>query len=168
MPRGIPNKPADEASTEAPKEKTAISKKIPVLTASGKAITKTEFGYDFENVHISADIPVNVLFLAFRETAGDNERSSKARSAIFEGEGWINEYALKDRKHRVRYLNGVINYGKESWSVPRVGPEVFLRVIADQLNSNGAIKTHFSGDEEWKLAKAKEGVKVAINALIGQ
>lgn len=165
----MPVKKDTDTTTEAPPEvkstPAAESVKIPVMSARGKAITKTEFGYDFENIHIKNDVPLNVIALAFVTRAGETEKMMRVKEEFFVAQAFLNNYALHEKKHRIRERNGVITYGNESFTIPGVSPEVFLRIIDDNLKSNKALKQHFAGKREAERAQAMMSVSKTLKLL---
>lgn len=148
------------------KPKGTVDKKIPVLSVPGKVLEVTEYGYDFENIHISKDVPVNVIAQGFVERLGDPPNKNLILDEFDVPQGFLNEYALHLKKHRIRVRNGVITYGVESWPIPAVSPEVFLRILEDRLKTDQGINRYFSGVNSARKALALTGVVKAIKKLI--
>lgn len=177
MPRGIPNpKPEDGQSnaavlddpevltTETPVKAITptppiVARSIPVASMPGKAIKVTEYGYDFQNIHIPAEVPVHVLAHAFVARLGEGENASKASEKFFEAQSFINLFASSKSKQRVRVLNGVVQYGAESFPVPLISPEVILRIIDDRWTSDRSVRSFFAGTKEVNYAKSKKSIK---------
>lgn len=178
MPRGIPNpKPENnamdepgakepvnaltEGEAEKPTEEVrqVVSRNIPVLTMPGKAIKVTEYGYDFQNIHIPVDVPVHVLAQAFVTRLGEGERPETASLAFLEAQAFINEYAATKSKQRVRVLNGVVQYGADSFTVPLINPEVILRVLEDRWRNDRGVKSYFAGAKQVSYARSFKSIK---------
>lgn len=178
MPKGIPNpKPPtgaqsntavmDEPEAESPVTSATakaitppmVARSIPVASMPGKAIKVTEYGYDFQNIHIANDVPVHVLAQAFVARLGEGESASKASEKFFEAQSFINLFASSKSKQRVRVLNGVVQYGAESFPVPLISPEVILRVIDDRWTNDRNVRSFFAGTKEVNYAKSKKSIK---------
>lgn len=156
-------KNAPESKAQEPK---AQAKLIPILSVPGKALKATEYGYDFENVHISKEVPVNVIALAFVSRLGTTPKAHAILDNFDVAQGFLNEYALHHKKHLVRELNGVVTYGKDQFSIPAVSPEVFLRILEDRLKTDSGIRSYFSGVNEARKVLAQKGVAKTIKAYL--
>lgn len=139
---------------EAPVRAATIDKKIPVVTMPGRAIDVTEHGYDFENVHLRRDVPLNVLSEMFVHRVGDHKKGEDIRESFFTTQSMINLYAARHIKKRMRVMNGVVEHGSDSYPVPLINPEVILRVLEDRMKSDRNFKSFFAGVKEVNLAKA--------------
>lgn len=153
------------AVTTVHKPEVIVSKQIPVLTMPGRAIDVTEYGYDFQNVHIRRDVPINVLALAFMERMGSGERPDKTKELFIQAQDFINLYGSSVIRKAMRVQNGFITYGAETYPIPQVNPEVVLRVIEDRWKTDRKIRGWFAGKKDVQWALAKMSIEKTLKAL---
>jgi hypothetical protein len=145
--------------TQEPVVQKTISRRIPVHTMPGKAIDVTEHGYDFQNIHIRADVPVEVLAQAFNARVGESQKGEEIKEAFFHPQSMINLYANSGKKRRIRVINGVVEYGTEKFPVPLINPEVILRVLEDRWRNDRKARSFFAGTKEVEYAKSLANIK---------
>lgn len=144
--------------TQEPVVPKTISKRIPVHSLPGKAIEVSEHGYDFQNIHIRRDIPVDVLAEAFIARVGDSQKGQDIAEAFFQPKSMIALYASSQKKRRVRVVNGVVEYGAEKFVIPFIAPEVILRVLEDRWRNDLQARSFFAGIKEVEYAKSLAGI----------
>lgn len=136
-----------------------VNKRIPVITMTGKAIDVTERGYDFQNIHIRADVPIDVLSYAFITRVGDSQKGEEIKEAFFHPQSMINLYSNSLKKRRIRVVNGVVEYGTEKFPIPFINPEVILRVLEDRWRNDRKARAFFAGVKEVEYAKSLANIK---------
>lgn len=139
--------------------KAVVDKRIPVLSMTGKAIDVTEHGYDFQNIHIRANVPIDVLSYAFITRVGDSQKGEEIKEAFFHPQSMINLYSNSLKKRRIRVANGVVEYGTEKFPIPFINPEVILRVLEDRWRNDRKARAFFAGVKEVEYAKSLANIK---------